>query len=163
MKKKIGKSFLSLFYAGYFPKAPGTFGSLISLFILYLFKAQIYDFQINYKIFILITCFVIIYITSLFLIPICTHKKNVDQQWIVIDEFLGMFIAFLPIFFINSSNTIILSIISFILFRFFDILKPLGIKKIDRSHTANSVLLDDVIAGIYSLIIILFLSIFIVS
>ena len=43
--------------------------------------------------------------------------------------------------------------LAFVLFRFFDTFKPIGIGQIDSQHTAISVLMDDVLGGVYSVIV----------
>jgi phosphatidylglycerophosphatase A len=48
-------------------------------------------------------------------------------------------------------------LIALILFRIFDIVKPFGIRKLDALKSNWSVMLDDILAGIYALIILLFL------
>lgn len=68
-----------------------------------------------------------------------------DDQRIVIDEVVGVWLtlAFVPI----SWLTIVLS---FILFRVFDIWKPLGIRRFDNLKSDFSVIVDDLVAGVYA-------------
>lgn len=70
----------------------------------------------------------------------------------VIDEFAGQTLVFtaMPIVLITNDWWIILS--AFVLFRLFDILKPLGINKIQELKNGWGILLDDVLAGFYALI-----------
>ena len=87
-----------------------------------------------------------------------------DASQIVIDEVIGQSI---PIFFIEYivySQTqsfgadIYLYVISFFLFRFFDILKPFPIRYFDKNYKNSfGILFDDVLAGVYSLIVLLLL------
>ena len=74
---------------------------------------------------------------------------EMELNKIVIDEVFGMTISllFLPINFITI-------VIAFVLFRFFDILKPLGIRKAEKLKNGWGVMVDDLVAGIYSNIII---------
>ena len=72
-----------------------------------------------------------------------------DPGKIVIDEVVGVWITlfFVPFSWVNV-------LLAFVIFRFFDILKPLGIKTIDKKmHTSFSVMLDDILAGVYSAIV----------
>jgi len=71
-----------------------------------------------------------------------------DSYRVVIDEVAGMWISvlFLP-------RTLPLLIAGFILFRFFDIVKPLYIRKMEAFKGGWGVMLDDVLAGIYANII----------
>jgi phosphatidylglycerophosphatase A len=71
-----------------------------------------------------------------------------DDQRIVIDEVIGMFITmlWLPL----NWYTIL---IGFVLFRGFDIFKPFGIRSFDRKKTNWAVIVDDMIAGVYANIV----------
>ncbi len=68
-----------------------------------------------------------------------------DPSEIVVDEFIGCLITFVGIG--CSSRAIILGII---LFRFFDISKVAGIRWVERFHGATGIMVDDVLAGVYS-------------
>ena len=152
--KNFGKVFLSFFGIGYAPIAPGTAGSLAAALGIYFFQPLIFDYSQLTKIVILFGILILLFLVSLFFIKRCAPKNNLDQTWIVSDEVIGMLISAIPIFFI-ANNIVSLLVIAFFLFRFFDILKPLGIRKIDQKHSASSVILDDVVAGLYSLIVLL--------
>lgn len=132
---------LSLLYIGRSPISPGTVASLVSLPIIYLF----YLF-LNPIFFILVL--ILVYFFSAHLITKYVNKPY-DKSWIVMDEFIGMGITLLPLFYFHIFS-LKYSIISFLVFRFFDIVKPSLIGKIDRLDTPSSVLLDDVLAGICS-------------
>ena len=75
-------------------------------------------------------------------------EKDKDPDFIVIDEVAGMLVTviFIPPTFMNFT-------LGIILFRFFDILKPLGIKKMEQMHKGWGIMLDDILAGIYSTIV----------
>jgi phosphatidylglycerophosphatase A len=68
-----------------------------------------------------------------------------DSYRVVIDEVAGMWVAMLFI-----PPTLTLLIAGFILFRFFDIVKPLYIRKMEAFKGGWGVMLDDVLAGIYA-------------
>ena len=83
------------------------------------------------------------------------YFSEVDAKEIVIDEFIGQSIPILTIYnFVPKNNIgdfILYTFISFILFRIFDILKPYPINKIDKDiKNGFGVILDDIVAGIYS-------------
>ncbi|MES2849215.1 MAG: phosphatidylglycerophosphatase A [Bacteroidota bacterium] len=81
-------------------------------------------------------------------------SNNLDSIWgkdsskVVIDEVAGMAIALL---FVPHNSIFLLS--SLILFRFFDIVKPLGVRKMEKLPKGWGVMGDDVLAGVYSLIV----------
>ncbi len=77
------------------------------------------------------------------------HKRwSHDSQKIVIDEIIGVCIAAFALPFQWQYY-----LYALVLFRFFDIAKPLYIRKIDKLKSNWSVILDDVLAGVYANII----------
>ena len=135
--------------------APGTIASFITCVIYIWF----YVLQVN--IFFLILAVTILFIFSVFAID---NSKNlfseIDAKEIVIDEFIGQSIPILTIYSLIEKNNfiyfILYTLISFILFRIFDILKPFPINTIDQKmKNGFGVILDDVVAGFYSVTILL--------
>ena len=100
----------------------------------------------------------------LFIIGLYIYPKTVEEQddpsSFVWDEFVGMWIACIPITIFDFSAVWL--VISFLMFRIFDIWKPLGIKYFDNKHGAFYVMLDDTLAGIFSAITVIFLSYFLI-
>ena len=145
---KISSLIVTLFYIGKFPYMPGTVGSIFSFLILILINNYI-----PYLYFLFL--FFIILITNISLINIYISKISIhDPKEVVIDEFLGCFVIFLffPLF--KNENIYILMILSFIFFRIFDIIKLFPINLIDRKiKNAYGVILDDLMAGIYTVIV----------
>ena len=78
---------------------------------------------------------------------------NKDHQSIVIDEFLGQYIALLSIPLFELENSFINISIIFLLFRFFDISK-IGLRGIEKIPGTFGILFDDIIGGIYTIPII---------
>ena len=74
-----------------------------------------------------------------------------DPSKVVIDEMIGVWIPLL----VSPAMSVEYVLLSLFLFRFFDILKPLGIRALDKQHGAFWVMADDILAGIYSLFIVL--------
>ena len=83
------------------------------------------------------------------------NDKNKDPGEIIIDEFIGQAI---PIYLYEISHgtektmdqALIIYTVCFILFRFFDILKPFPVSYFDRKHKNSfGVVMDDVCAGLY--------------
>ena len=156
--KKLTKIFLSIFYIGYINFAPGTWGSLASIVImLFLFK-----FLLLPKL-ILILIFIILFFISNFFINYYSYfDKSHDSKNIVIDELLGIYVIFLFYEFIYTYNDIITLILIFLLFRFFDIIKIFPANYIDKNlKNGFGVILDDIIAGIYTIISLVTLNAFI--
>ena len=136
------KFFLTVGFSGLSPKAPGTVGSFVSLFI-GLFLLEFLHVSTLFLLSLLITVIAIKQIDI--------YEKEVgmhDGKEIVIDELAGMWIT-LSICGINSSNILYMAPIAFIFFRLFDIWKPSFIGKIDRDVKGGlGVMGDDVLAGI---------------
>ena len=140
---------------GNFKLAPGTLASFISLFIgFYIFKLLGLT---NYIIFL----FIFILIGYLLCeIHISVYKRK-DPKEVVIDEFAGQFIVVLSTISSESIFITFLSLmLSFLLFRFFDIKKPFPVSYFDKKFKNSfGVIMDDVVAGLY---VVLTLIIFIV-
>ena len=148
--KILTNIFVSVCYSGYIKKWPGTFASIIS--ILLLFPVVKFGF-VSKEIFIII--FILIFILSLFFInKYSNYTKSHDSGIIVVDEFLGIYLILLFYDQIKIINPYVTMMLIFILFRFFDILKIFPANIIDkRLKSAFGVILDDLIAGIYTIII----------
>jgi phosphatidylglycerophosphatase A len=140
--KRLDIVFLSFFGTGFLPKAPGTWGTLATLPFLYGIG------RFNPPFFLFIPFLVITTIISCFMADRAQKEfKTHDPQWIVIDEFLGMSVAWL---FIQTHNLLHL-VILFFLFRFFDIIKFWPATYFDKKmqHGAGTIL-DDIVSGIYA-------------
>ena len=135
----------TFFLLGRVPVAPGTIGSIGAL-IVWFFIPETSFF---------VMCYLILSIILLSYFTILDSLKNTDEkdpQHIVIDEVIGMWIALLPLG-LHKDNTIII-FLAFILFRFFDIIKPSIIYRSQLIREPLGILMDDVIAGIITCLII---------
>ncbi len=122
------------FGAGYAPKAPGTFGSLIGLFFGALLLAA-GTLPLAFAI-------VVVAGGGIFLIG-ATGEASADPGWVVIDEIAGQMIPLLAL-----SHVGILGLaLSFALFRLFDVWKPGPVGWADARHDEFGVMGDDLIAG----------------
>ncbi|WP_321777691.1 phosphatidylglycerophosphatase A [Sulfurimonas sp.] len=143
--------FITLGYSGLFPKVPGTVGTLVSLplgmLILIYFDSQ--------------TLFLATALLSIIAIKSINKYEEIsgihDDKRIVIDELAGMWFALsvAPAISVSlgevssfENGFLIQSILSFALFRYFDIAKPSIIGRIDRETKGGiGVMGDDIIAG----------------
>ncbi|MFA5073851.1 MAG: phosphatidylglycerophosphatase A [Nitrospirota bacterium] len=125
-------------YSGRFPVAPGTAGSVIGV-LLYL---GIKDFP---------PAFYLIFLGMLCLTGalVSTEAEKIlgskDNCSIVIDEIAGFLVA---MFLVPYGWGFLIA--GFLLFRFFDIMKPWPIRKVERFSGGWGVMLDDIGAGIYT-------------
>ena len=128
----------TFFYVGKLPVAPGTFGSLVAL-IIWLFLPITASAQLS----MLILLFILgIYSSHKVAIYLQVH----DPSEVVIDEVVGMGISLFML-----PHNIVLYVIAFLLFRLFDILKPSFIYQVQDLPGGWGIMLDDVIAGIFTL------------
>ena len=140
--------FLTLFNTGKFKYAPGTIASFFTCVIFLILN--------NYlSIFNLFFLTLIIFIYSIYAINISYQSYDTsDPQEIVMDEFIGQMIPLLAIPVYETlfpTEKIYYCIASFVVFRFFDILKPFPINYIDKNTKgAFGIMLDDIVAGFFS-------------
>ena len=132
--------------------APGTFGSIFAWFL--------FIYYSHFLNMIFPTIFVFF-----FAIFVCEQvSKDLEQKddkSIVIDELVGMWVALLPaVYFADTQfERTTIAILAFILFRAFDILKPFPISYFDqRFKNGFGIVIDDVIAGIITILILIPLS-----
>ena len=139
------KAFVTVFGIGYIRIAPGTFGSLFAILVWYM--------SINYlNIYFFYIIVIIVFICSFKTINIYLRNANKDDpSEVVVDEFIGQS---LPLIFLLQFNVYEV-LLAFSSFRLFDIFKIYPVNKIENIKGANGVIMDDVVAGIYSLIIIM--------
>ncbi len=129
-------------YSGYLPKAPGTWGSLVGLLLFFLLHS------LNLEIYLAV-------VAGIFVIGTFAAgetEKILDRKdpgLVVIDEIVGMLVTMTAV-----PATPLAMVLGFTLFRLFDILKPFPIRLVDqRFHGGLGIMLDDILAGIYSLVI----------
>lgn len=151
--KKLAFLVSTLFYCGYFPKAPGTIGSLVSLPV-------IFFINYNFGFFGLILTIIVGFIVAMFAVKKVLMYTTHDPSFVVIDEFLGQAVTFLLIADkLKFSKNVIPYIIGFVLFRLFDITKPFPVSYADKKiKNAFGVILDDIFAGFYATIILYFIT-----
>jgi phosphatidylglycerophosphatase A len=127
------------FGVGYSPITPGTLGTLIAIPIYYFLSeipSPIYEITLT------AFFFLSVWISA----SVENYYGKKDDQRIVIDEIMGFLITMLWI-----PRTVRFIIVGFFLFRFFDILKPFPIRRLEkRLKGGYGVVLDDVLAGVYA-------------
>lgn len=146
LKKRIALLVAEFFYCGRFPFMPGTMGSLGALIIWV--PAVYYAWPCWLKILVILGLFALGLWASIYGIE---HYKKIDPKQVVIDEVVGIGIPFLVV-----APNIWEIILAFVLFRFFDILKPWPIHYVEKRFPDHwGIMLDDIVAGIFSLIVLM--------
>ena len=136
-RKYIAYTLCTVLGAGYFPFVPGTFSSILAVLSLYLLQPAFY---------VLLPGLVMAFLCGIIFTRDIEINDGKDPKHIVIDELAGQWLTFLLI--PHLSFWVI--ICGFVLFRFFDILKPFGINSIQSMKDGWGVMLDDILAGLYS-------------
>ena len=139
------RSFTSVGFIGRIPGAPGTYGSLVTLPLAFIWGTFVNENN-------LLTLALISVLAVLGTIASSIVEKSMgveDPGEIVIDELVGMWIALVAI---PAHWGYWLA--AFILFRIFDIWKPWLIDKAQNLHGGLGIMLDDILAGILTFFII---------
>ena len=151
MIKTFNSLFVTMLGLGKIKFIPGTRGSLATTIILYyLFHS------LNISTNIILIVLIIIFVYSFYAVSRhIEYSKNKDPGEIIIDEFLGQSI---PIYLYEISHgttkdnneAIIYYFLFFILFRYFDIMKPFPVNFFDKNFKNSfGVIMDDICAGFY--------------
>ena len=149
---RLARLIVTFFYIGHAKIAPGSIASLVTILIFYFFSKHLIPYL--FIVIILITS-----ILAFFAVSIYTNELlEKDRSEIVIDEVLGQSIALLPLLLFDQTNPpqLFMCIISLLFFRFFDIVKPYPINKFDRMNNTFGVIFDDILAGIFSALLLIF-------
>ena len=150
------KLIVTFFFIGNVKIAPGTIASFATVMIFYAFSKYFYVF----------TFMLIISATTLLsFIAISYYTSDLlekDKSEIVIDEVIGQSIALLPILIFAETNLqkFSMCLTSLLFFRFFDIVKPFPINKIDKMNNTFGVIFDDILAGIFAALLLTLVLIF---
>ncbi|MBT3589494.1 MAG: phosphatidylglycerophosphatase A [Candidatus Marinimicrobia bacterium] len=141
-RQNVAWLFSTVFNVGTLPKAPGTWGSLAALIGWFIFMQ--WGTQ---EVFLILTGF--IFFGGVISSEIVSKTlKAKDPSVVVIDEWVGQWIAlwFVPV-------TLCWGLLAFFLFRLFDIFKPGPIKSMESLPSGLGIMMDDVVAGLFSLFI----------
>lgn len=149
-RQKISAFFATGFGSGYWPWGPGTAGALVGTLMWMGCGCVVTEWTLFW---ITLTAIIIATAVGSWTTDQLEPVWGEDPSRVVIDEMIGVWIPLLA----SPIGSWKYALISFVLFRFFDILKPLGIRSLDRRHGGFWVMADDILAGIYSLAIILIL------
>ena len=136
------------FGAGFWPWGPGTAGAVLATVVWYLLSLVLTNCQLT-----LVTCTLIMVFTA----AGTWATARLQPYWgddpgrVVVDEMVGVWIPLLVA--ATPPHQPLLAIAALLLFRLFDIVKPLGIRSLDQRRGAFWVMADDIVAGIYSLLV----------
>jgi len=146
----ISKILATFFGLGYFPLAPGTLTSLVMVIIYKFFLFKFYKFflfKLTWPLH-LILFFLLFLVGSFVSTNYSAALNKKDPQKVVIDEACGQYLALFQL----TPSWLIVGL-SFLLFRFFDIIKPFPLKRVELFPHGWGIMLDDIAAGLYAGII----------
>ena len=153
MKKKIIVGFLSFFFLGFLTSFPGTLASLATVLLLIAINV-FFEFNLLVSVVFLIIVFGLgVYYSNYALSQ--QYSPSKDPEWVVIDEFVGMFVACLPILAEFRRESLISFAVAFGVFRFFDISKWYLIKEVEKFPKGWGIMLDDLLAGLLTWVIVI--------
>jgi len=142
MINRLSITLASVFYIGFIPGAPGTYGSLATAAAMY-FIGQYGNWMHSAA---LAACVVIITLVGIPAAAVASKNAgDEDPSFVVIDEVAGQMLTFFLVPF-SVANIIL----GFVLFRAFDITKPWPIRKLESLPHGIGIMADDLLAGVYA-------------
>jgi phosphatidylglycerophosphatase A len=139
----VQKALASVFFIGYIPWMPGTIGSALVVAALWYLR---FRFHVTLP---PQSWWIIAFCLSAFSVAVSSRPREVfgheDPKPVIIDECAGQFITFLFI-----PLTVRTLVLGFLVFRFFDIIKPFPVYKMEELESGLGITMDDVVAGVYA-------------
>jgi len=140
LKKSIAKLIATFFYVGLIPIGPGTFGTLAAIPLFYVLSFT--------PLYLYLAITVVIILISVRASTVAEEVfGKTDPGQVVADEVCGYLITMILVP-VTLSNIFL----GFLLFRFFDIAKPYPVRKFEKLPGGWGIVMDDVMAGVYSCI-----------
>lgn len=135
------------FGAGYFPFGPGTMGAILALLI---YVGLSFAIPFTTLFLVLIALIIVFTVLGVWSGTVSEKYWGEDPSRVVVDEMVGQWIVMTAIPAPLEWKHILASLI---LFRFFDIVKPLGVRKMEKLGGGLGIMADDILAGIYGALV----------
>lgn len=135
------------FGVGYLPVAPGTWGALLAIVLwlpLYFWASPAVTFWVT------LSATVVYTIAGTWASTVSERYWGKDPVIACADETVGQWVSLLPL---SGLSPWWMILISLALFRLFDIFKPLGIRSMERLPGGYGMMADDILSGIYSVVV----------
>ena len=146
MGNTLRMAFVSFGFLGCAPFAPGTVGTLGGVLLAWLLART--D---NFALWSLVVCGILYVIGRSLGDWSEKHAGGKDPGFFVLDEVIGYLIT---VAWVDGPSLLTLAV-GFVVFRFFDIVKPPPVRNVERIGGGDGILLDDVVAGLYGLLLIM--------
>lgn len=143
------------FGTGFSPVAPGTMGALVAILVWYILSLCMAYSTLQWTLAGLIVVFTIIGVWSA---TVSERYWGEDPSKVVIDETVGEWIALLAV---PAGQHWAYIVAAFVLFRFFDIFKPLGVRSMENLKGGYGIMADDILSGVYAAVVMLLVDYFI--
>lgn len=158
LKDWVAVIIATAFGLGFAPVAPGTFGSLLGVAIFYLLSLQPALF---YRPQLLQNCILAFVVLTAWAGTWAAKRaerifSQKDAGQIVMDEVCGQLITFVFVPVHLSKNLLVVSVIGFVLFRLFDIIKPYPARRLEDLESGLGAMADDIMAGLYAALVLAF-------
>lgn len=151
----LPKLIATSFGAGFLPVMPGTWGAILAIILwlpLYLWASPTVTLVVT------AAAVVVFTVAGTWASSVSERYWGKDPVIACVDETVGQWISLLPVASFCPWWEILLSLA---LFRFFDIFKPLGIRSMERLPRGYGMMADDILSGVYAVVILLVLNHFI--
>ena len=159
--KKINVLISTFFGYGYLTRMPGTVTSFVTTIFIYIAYEYLDYADLKFS----LIFFAFLFFYSFYAIKDTESEfKDKDPRQIVIDEVLGQAMPLILLLYLNQTNQLTMQIeiyyiLSFLFFRFFDILKPFPVSYFDKNFKNYfGIIMDDIMAGLYSMLLIYLIS-----
>ena len=133
---------------GFSPVAPGTAGALLAALVWYLLSFLLSGMALLWFTVALILVFTL---AGVWAADRLEPAWGEDPSRVVVDEMVGVWISLLA----APAGHVWYGLAAFVLFRFFDILKPLGIRRMEKLPGGWGVMMDDILSGVYGFIVLI--------
>ncbi len=138
------------FGSGFSPFAPGTAGAALATILWYIASRCLsYTSLVGAT----LACVVVFTILGIISSTAVERIWGKDPSRVVIDEMVGVWIPLLAV--PDSAYRYYYMAAAFVLFRLFDIFKPLGIRKMENFEGGVGIMMDDILSGVYSFILLI--------
>ncbi len=152
--KNFYKLIASGFGSGRLPLAPGTWGAAVAAVM----TLPLMNVEPSYTRLVLTVLIVVFSLLCAKAVDVFADEWGEDPRHVVADEMVGMWLTL-----VGLQLNLVNIAVGFLLFRFFDIAKPLGIRRLEAIPGGWGVVLDDVLAGVYANILLQILNIIIAT
>jgi phosphatidylglycerophosphatase A len=146
MKKTVAVIIGSGFGSGFWPWGPGTAGAFLATAVWVALSFVLTSDALFAATLVLTVVFTVLGVWSA---NVLAPSWGEDPSRVVVDEMVGVWIPLLG----APAGDAAYALAAFVLFRFFDIVKPLGVRKMENFKGGWGIMADDILAGVYGFIV----------